>query len=232
MNSRIIILAATVLLGAGCPTAPPASTPPLTETAAREVNMSPTEAIVKKADDMMKIKADGTMATLTEPMMLSDGTKIMPTGEIMKPDGEKKMMAEGESVTVGGEVVKLAPAPSSPPPTPAPTLAEEKKQMMRPGSYEAYEPAKLAYAENGTVVLFFHAAWCPTCRAAESNFRAVSFPDGLTMLKIDYDTATDLKRQYGITYQHTYVQVDTQGNLIKKWSRSTTLDEILAELSA
>lgn len=232
MNPRIIILAATVLLGVGCPPAPPASTPPLTGTAAREVNMSPTEVIMKKADDMMKVKADGTMATLTESMMLSDGTKVMPTGEIMKPDGEKKMMAEGESVTVGGEVVKLAPAPSSPPPTAAPTLAEEKKQMMRPGSYEAYEPAKFAYAENGTVVLFFHAAWCPTCRAANNNLAAAAFPDGLTILKVDYDTSADLKRKYGITYQHTYVQVNAQGNLIKKWSRSTTLGEILSEVSA
>ena len=228
LKAQIIFLSVFTFLGAGCPTVPSApTTAPITETAARAVNMSPTEVLMKKKDDMMKVKADGSMATLTETMTLADGTKVMPSGEIMKPAGEKKMMADGESVTMEGEVVKMA-SPKEEPPS---TLVEEKKQLMRPGSYEAYAPEKLASANNGTVVLFVHAAWCPTGRAANSNFEAAPFPEGLTILKVDYDAATDLKRKYGITYQHTYVHVDAKGNLIKKWSRSTILDEILRELN-
>jgi thioredoxin 1 len=98
------------------------------------------------------------------------------------------------------------------------------------GTYEAYAPEKLANAKDGKVVLFFHATWCPTCKAADTNLKASTIPAGLTILKTDYDTETALKQKYGITYQHVFVQVDAQGNLLKKWSGSTTLAAIQAEL--
>lgn len=100
---------------------------------------------------------------------------------------------------------------------------------MSKGIYTSYDPAKLAGAEHGKVVLFFHAPWCPTCREANKNFEAAQAPDGLTLLKVDYDNSGELKKKYGITYQHTYVQVDKDGNLLKKWSGSTNYDEIKAQ---
>lgn len=98
------------------------------------------------------------------------------------------------------------------------------------GSYEAYSPARLAYANQGHVVLFFHASWCPTCRAANENLSAGSLPDGLLVLKTDYDTSTELKKKYGVTSQHTFVEVDAQGNMKKKWLGSSTVAEISAHL--
>ena len=103
---------------------------------------------------------------------------------------------------------------------------EAAKMGMKKGSYSDYEASKLSNAEHGTVILFFNASWCPTCKAAEKNFKATTPPDGLTLLKVDYDNSTDLKRKYGVTYQHTFVQVDKNGNLIKKWSGSNTYDEL------
>ncbi len=102
------------------------------------------------------------------------------------------------------------------------------KMGMIKGSYSDYDASKLSKAEHGTVILFFNASWCPTCVAANKNFNGSTPPDGLTLLKVDYDDSTDLKRKYGVTYQHTFVQVDKTGKLIKKWNGSKTYDELIS----
>jgi thioredoxin 1 len=98
------------------------------------------------------------------------------------------------------------------------------------GAYLPYDASKLAVANTGDVVLFFHATWCPGCRALDSDITAQlsAIPTDLTILKLDYDTETELKKKYGVTTQQTLVQVDAQGNLIKKWSGSTKLSQVVA----
>ena len=54
-------------------------------------------------------------------------------------------------------------------------------------------------------------------------------PAGVTVVKVDYDTATELKRSYGVTMQHTYVQVDDKGAAVMKWS-GTPAATVLGEL--
>ena len=105
---------------------------------------------------------------------------------------------------------------------------EADKMGMIKGSYSDYDASKLSNAEHGTVILFFNATWCPTCVAANKNFSGSTPPDGLTLLKVDYDDSTDLKRKYGVTYQHTFVQVDKSGKLLKKWNGSNTYDELIS----
>lgn len=107
----------------------------------------------------------------------------------------------------------------------------QKDMMMKmKGSYEAYAPEKLAWAKQGKVVLFFHASWCPTCKTADTAIRDTAIPDGVHILKTDYDTQTALKQKYGVTYQHTFVQVDASGNMITKWSGGSSVAEIVAKL--
>lgn len=103
--------------------------------------------------------------------------------------------------------------------------------MSTKGSYGEYDQAKLANAEKGDVVLFFHANWCPKCQEADKNFKASSAPDGLTLLKLDYDKETELKQKYGVTYQHTYVAVDKDGKLIKKWNGSYNYDDVVGQVN-
>ena len=85
-------------------------------------------------------------------------------------------------------------------------------------------------AENGDVVLFFHASWCPTCKSADSAISGGTLPEGLTVLKVDYDSETELKKKYGVTYQHTFVQVDKDGNQLKKWTGSRSIGDIEKEV--
>ncbi len=105
--------------------------------------------------------------------------------------------------------------------------------MMKAGSYEAYSSEKVALASaTHAVILFFRADWCPTCRAVDSDIKAnlSKIPENLAILDVNYDNSTALKQKYGVTYQHTFVQVDKDGKLIKKWSGSPTLSAIVAEV--
>ncbi|MGL5828035.1 MAG: thioredoxin family protein, partial [Angustibacter sp.] len=92
----------------------------------------------------------------------------------------------------------------------------------------AANPAQ--YAETN-VVYFFHAPWCPTCKATEEDAQAkkANLPAGLTLVKVDYDSATDLKRKYGITAQHTFVKVDKTGGELKKWAGTISVADIAAK---
>ena len=112
------------------------------------------------------------------------------------------------------------------------TTSTPSEEQGSPGSYEAYAPEKLAKAEEGDIVLFFHASWCPSCRFLDAEIRAHAdeIPSGLAILKLDYDTEIELKKKYGVTTQHTLVQVDAEGNLIKKWSGGISIESIVAQL--
>lgn len=84
-----------------------------------------------------------------------------------------------------------------------------------------YTVAALASAQQrGRTVLYFHANWCPVCKALEPDLRTniSTFPADVTILKVDYDQETALKQQYGVTYQHTFVQVDAADKELKQWS--------------
>jgi thiol-disulfide isomerase/thioredoxin len=105
-------------------------------------------------------------------------------------------------------------------------------EMNEKGVYDAYSPEKLALATNHKVVLFFKADWCPSCQIADQtiNKEFASIPQNLAILKVSYDTELKLRKKYGVTIQHTFVQVDSQGNLITKWLGSTSIGEIMEKV--
>jgi len=145
----------------------------------------------------------------TGESMMNEESSMQKEGEMMEKEGEVMM----EDKKMEGETM-------------------EKDAMKKKGSYEAYSAEKLVRAQSGDVVLFFRASWCPTCKALDANIRSnlAAIPEGLTILDVDYDNSQSLKQKYGVTYQHTFVQVDSEGNLIKKWSGSPTLASLVAEV--
>lgn len=84
------------------------------------------------------------------------------------------------------------------------------------GAYVDYSADVIAKT-SGTKILFFHASWCPQCRALEKDIKDKSIPDGVTIIKVDYDTNQSLRQKYGVTIQTTLVKVDDNGNLVKKY---------------
>ena len=108
---------------------------------------------------------------------------------------------------------------------------------MAKGNYVEYSKAALDDASANRRVLFFYANWCPTCRPTDADLTAnkSKLPADVTVLRVNYnDTDTDqeekdLAKKYGITYQHTFVQIDVNGKEIAKWNGGQ-IDELLANI--
>lgn len=162
----------------------------------------------------------GMMSPLAADYMFSDGIKVSLSGKVTKTDGTTVQLKEGESVWSGGTILKAGEMMGSK----SMGSGSEAMGSTKAGVYETYDPKLLANAATGKVVLFFHATWCPTCRALDADIRARlnDIPPGVTILETDYDTTTALKQKYGVTIQGTFVQVDKNGNQLKKWGNNTT----------
>ncbi len=108
-------------------------------------------------------------------------------------------------------------------------IVEEKEMIKKSGMFIEYSAEKVA-ATSGNKVLFFHANWCPSCITAAKNLSADSIPEGLNVFKVDYDSSADLKVKYGVVSQHTFVQIDDNGTMVKRWFGSRNYWDILSEL--
>lgn len=86
---------------------------------------------------------------------------------------------------------------------------------------------------NTRVILFFHANWCPTCRAAEKDIvqNHANLPANVVILKVDYDTSTDLKTKYNVIAQHTFVLLNTRAESAKQW-RGGDVEDIVKNLNS
>lgn len=84
------------------------------------------------------------------------------------------------------------------------------------GAYVDYQPGIIEMT-TGTKILFFHAPWCPQCRKLEQSIQAGKIPNGVTIIKVDYDSNQVLRQQYGVTIQTTLVRVDDNGALVKRY---------------
>lgn len=95
----------------------------------------------------------------------------------------------------------------------APAAAPAERDPANTGEYLDYTPELFAQTA-GQKVLFFHASWCPVCRALENDILSRGVPADLTIFKVDYDEATDLVQKYEVRLQSTVVYVDDEGNLL------------------
>ncbi len=163
------------------------------------------EAMEKEAmqkDAMMKDDAMEGDAMMKKDDAMQE--RAMPNDEAMMKD---EVMMKDDAVTSDAMMMKD-------------DAMTDHDSMMMKGSIQTYSPDKLTLAEHGKVLLFFHAAWCPICRQldAEAAANPNIVPDGITIMKVDFDNATELRQKYGVTVQHTFVQVDASGALVKKFS--------------
>lgn len=136
------------------------------------------------------------------------------------------------SQTEESESDSTMPAPvseqSQPNNTAPPENADEVTSST--GGYVSYaeytaDPAEFA---DTTVVYFFHASWCPICVSIDKDFSSdeSEIPANTTMVKVDYDNATDLRKKYGVTTQYTFVQVDASGDEVAQWTATSASSAI------
>jgi len=128
-----------------------------------------------------------------------------------------------DSAITGSSNTSSEPAPTPPPSTDNATAGNQQ--------YVAYSDDYLE-TTSGTRLLFFHAPWCPQCRALEADILDSELPEDVTIVKVDYDSSQDLKQKYGVTLQTTVVKVDNQGNLVDSYTPydEPTFDNVAANL--
>ncbi|MFA6004966.1 MAG: thioredoxin family protein [Patescibacteria group bacterium] len=116
-------------------------------------------------------------------------------------------------------------------------MKKTEDNMMATSRYVEYSAAALEKAVTGRRVLFFYASWCPTCRPADESFtqNSAKIPEDVTLLRVNYNDPDtdqeekDLAQKYGITYQHTFIQIDSTGNEVTKWNGGQ-INELLSNL--
>jgi len=105
--------------------------------------------------------------------------------------------------------------------------------VENPGSYVTLETDDESVSFE-KVVYFFYANWCPTCIPVDKEIskNLDKIPEGLKIVRINYndpdtdDAEEDLAKKYGITYQHTFVYIGSDGEVVKKWNGGG-LDKII-----
>jgi len=108
---------------------------------------------------------------------------------------------------------------------------QQTEASLSSDRYVPYSQPAFAAASDRRRVLYFHADWCPTCRPLNAALSADpnQIPEGVVLFKTNYDTETELKQKYSIPYQHTFVEVDSQGNAIQTWSGGS-VDDVVSRL--
>lgn len=92
--------------------------------------------------------------------------------------------------------------------------------------YLEYSRQNLIADGSSRRVLFFYANWCPTCIPADRDFseNVGKLPSDVVVIRVNYNddqadaVEKDLAKKYGVTYQHTFVQIDNDGNEVVKWN--------------
>lgn len=114
-----------------------------------------------------------------------------------------------------------ATAPSFAPPAAAETAQLEQDARATLIQYEPGETdlAAIAAKEEKTVIFFF-ASWCPNCilTLSELSEKWSDIEPDITLIIADYDTEAELKAKYGVTYQDTFVLLDSKANSAKLWN--------------
>lgn len=167
------------------------------------------------------------MMTHSDDAMMSDDA-VMMQGDSMVQDGTAMEAMESDRMT-GDAMMQMEAGDAMM----GDTMTDDA-MMQASGVYTAYDAETMTQlaAEGKRVVLFFHAPWCPTCKALDADIRAHmnEIPADVAIMQVNYDTATALKQKYGVTYQHTLVQVDGSGVQVVKWDSSRTLKEFLTHV--
>lgn len=161
-------------------------------------------------------------------------TTILATGLIgLSACNERKVPAQpaNSETTASSDIQKKSETPAKE--TPKNTETQPATPQMQKAAYLDYsEDIYNSLIGKQAFALFFHAPWCGTCRGMEKDIKEnlSTLPAGITILKADFDSSTELKKKYGITSQSLVVIIDKTGKALKTLAAPTS-NEIKDQLT-
>jgi thioredoxin 1 len=206
-SMKVLLLLSALTLLASCTT-------PATPT----VPTAPAPAPAAPVEKMMKEEPMKKDAMMEKTEMVKDEMVKAMTGEMMKTDTMMEKSMTGDTMMKDDMMKKES-------------MMKEESKMMKATGYMNYDEAKVkeALASGQKVALFFHASWCPSCKALDASINSSLslIPQDALIVKVDYDTSTEMKKKYGVTSQHTTVLIDKDMNLVSKKTGARNVGEVL-----
>lgn len=104
------------------------------------------------------------------------------------------------------------------------------KNELKPFTKEAHAKAM---AEGKTTLVFFHAPWCPVCKAQEPKVLAHLNSDArdVVAFRIDYDSNMELRKEMNVQKQSTLILYSGMKELARLSYKSDdkSIDEFFAQ---
>ena len=174
-----------------------------------------------------------TQAPMEKDTTLNDGTKVMTNGKVMRKDGTSFVLKGGESIWMDGSFMEAGEM-----------MEEESNQRILAGTKSKYyrfdkSHYEKSLAEGKVIFLDFHANWCPICKQEQPNifeaFNELS-NENVVGYQVHYnddetnDDDKEMAKKFGVTYQHTKVIINKNGEVALKsleaFSKERVIDEI------
>ena len=134
----------------------------------------------------------------------------------------------------------LAPATGTATGAPIAGQMASPKDMPHPPMKNAFQPFtaeafKSAMQEGKTTLVFFHAPWCPVCKAQEPKVLAHLNGDhkDIVAFKVDYDTNAGLRKEMKVDKQSTLIlyRGATEVARLSYKSDAASIDELFSHAS-
>jgi thioredoxin 1 len=125
--------------------------------------------------------------------------------------------------------IEISPQNSEENHTPINTQTITSPEIQPSSVYPSYVPFdqmkfETAQEQGKVIYLEFYASWCPSCRAQDPAIRSAFEQmkqkqeryQNVAGFQVDYDRFDDLKKKYGITYQHSHIILSPSGDVAVK----------------
>lgn len=191
------------------------------------VGMQDTFVLIDGDGEVLKTEVAPNLSTLKRLLYLNiqDAKESEESKESEEMEKGEKEKEEVDEVSEGAEVTNKQESGD---------MRMEKEEVMeeengkmkeekakeaseaKNGQYTVYNSGVIGNGEES--VLFFHAAWCPACKANNQKLNDWygSSDFSRSVYKIDFDTATDLRSKYRVTGQDTFILIDGAGNELRR----------------